>query len=88
MDNVVDMKPKAAATNDNGASAESDERAVILSTLENVMTFQERLEEGMKLMTQAFTGMQRQIRDLEHEVAELKKKKKPAILNAVGERAN
>lgn len=88
MDNIVELKTKVAATNDNGASAEADERAVILSTLENVITFHECLEEGMKLMTQAFTGMQRQIRDLEHEVAELKKKKKPAIYSATGERAN
>lgn len=64
-----------------------DERAVIMATLENVMAFQERLEQGMRLMTDALAQTQSQVRSLEKEVAALKRKR-PAILSATGERVN
>lgn len=64
-----------------------DERAVIMATLENVMAFQERLEQGMRLMTDVLAQTQSQVRSLEKEVAALKRKR-PAILSATGERVN
>lgn len=64
-----------------------DERAVIMATLGNVMAFQERLEQGMRLMTDALAQTQSQVRSLEKEVAALKRKR-PAILSATGERVN
>lgn len=64
-----------------------DERAVIMATLENVMAFQERLEQGMRLMTNALAQTQSQVRSLEKEVGALKRKR-PAILSATGERVN
>lgn len=85
-ENVVELKPKLAANDDPG-NAEADERAVIMATLENIMNFQGRLEQGMRLMTDALAQTQSQVRSLEKEVAALKRKR-PAILNASGERAN
>lgn len=83
MENVVEMKPKAVVVKE----AEADERAVIMATLENIMNFQERLEQGMRLVTDALAQVQSQCRSLEKEVATLKRKR-PAILNATGERVN
>lgn len=65
-----------------------EERDQILSTLENMMEYQERLDQGMKLMTQALQAMEARIRDLEHNYEKMRKPTKPVILNSVGDRAN
>lgn len=82
---VVEFKGKKLDTDPPEMS--QDERAVIMATLENVMAFQERLEQGMRLMTDALAQTQSQVRSLEKEVAALKRKR-PAILSATGERVN
>ena len=87
MENVVELKPKAVQATESAVTAEADERAVIMATLENIMNFQERLESGMRLVTDALAQVQSQVRSLEKDVAALKRKR-PAILNASGERAN
>lgn len=85
MGDVIQLEPKAAEQEMSG-----DEHDALLQTLANVMDFQESLEKGMKLATQVIAEMQAHIRDLEHDVAHLKKllPKKPAILNSQGARAN
>lgn len=87
-DNVVRFQPKSDVNPAPPISA--DEREAIMQTLANVMDFQERLENGMKLATKVIAELQSHVRDLEHDVAQLKKAapKKPAIFNAQGARAN
>ena len=77
---------------DKGAASDmpANEREFIMATLANVMDFQEKLERGMKMDSAVIAELQGHVRDLEHDMAELKKRlpKKPAILNAQGARAN
>lgn len=66
----------------------ASEREQFFATLENMMEYQERLDQGMKLMTQALQAMEARIRDLEHNFEQSKKKPKPVILNSAGLRVN
>lgn len=85
-DNVFPFERKP----DDAPAISADERDVIMSTLANVMDFQERLEKGMQLATRVISELQSHVRDLEHKVAALERAqpKKPAIFNAQGARAN
>jgi hypothetical protein len=85
-DNVVPFDRKS----DDTDALSSSERETIMQTLSNVMDFQEKLECGMKMASAVIAELQSHVRDLEHEMAALKKAlpKKPAILNALGARAN
>lgn len=82
--NIVAFAPKPKPEE----AAPPTERDVIIQTLENVMDVQERLEKGMKLAVQVIAELQSHVRDLEHDVAQLKKPKRPVILNSMGARAN
>jgi hypothetical protein len=53
-------------------------------TLENVIASQEKLQEAVELLTQAMVAMDARLARLEQGA----KKKPPAILNRLGERAN
>lgn len=66
----------------------SSDRDVIMQTLENVMDVQERLEKGMNLVVEVITQLQLRVRDLEHAIVEIRKPKRPVILNSTGARAN
>lgn len=83
-DNVIPFEKPAVA------EMPADEREVIMATLANVVDFQEKLERGMKMAGVVIAELQAHVRDLESEVAALKKAlpKKPAIFNAQGARAN
>jgi hypothetical protein len=85
-DNIVEFQKQKEMSED---IMSSDEREVILQTLANVMDFQEKLEKGMKFATSVIAELQSHVRDLEHDVARLKKElpKRPAILNSQGGRA-
>lgn len=61
---------------------------VIMATLENVLRVQQSHDQQVSTLISLIGEMQAHIRDLEHSVAQLKKPKKPAILNSVGGRAN
>lgn len=76
------------AANDDALS--ENERETIHQTLENMMTFSEHLERGIKLATNVIAGLELRLAAAEREIAELKRRapKKPAIYNATGERAN
>jgi hypothetical protein len=67
-----------------------DERAQIMGTLAAVMDMQAAHEQQMKLAINIIGELQAHVRDLEHDVARLKKAeaKKPVILNSQGARAN
>lgn len=86
-DGVLTFAPKPAMAETDGAPIPS-ERDVIMQTLENVLEVKERLEAGMKLATRVIQDLQRHVRDLEHDVAELKKPKRAIILNSQGSRAS
>lgn len=87
-DKVVQMKKPVIPANDDGMS--ENERDTIHQTLENMLTFQEHLERGIKLATQVIAGLEVRLAGAEREIAELKKRvpRKPAIYNSTGERAN
>jgi hypothetical protein len=53
-----------------------------------MMAVQQGHDQQISTLISLIGEMQAHIRDLEHDVAELKKPKKPAILNSVGGRAN
>jgi hypothetical protein len=86
-DNIIPFEPKQEAVE---PVMSGDDREVIMQTLANVIDFQEKLEKGMQLASRVIAELQSHVRDLEREVAQLKKAlpKKPAILNAQGARAN
>lgn len=86
IDNIIPFAPKSEPEQEMPVG----EREVIMQTLSNVMDFQERLENGFKLATKVIAELQAHVRDLEHDVAKLKKNqpKKPVILNSQGARAN
>lgn len=86
MADVVEFKGKKM---DAGAPEMSqDENAVIIATLENMMAVQQGHDQQVSTLIALIGEMQAHIRDLEHDVAELKKPKKPVILNSIGKRAN
>lgn len=88
-DNVLAFAPKEKPDDASIASeAAPSDRDVIMQTLENVMDAQEQLEKGMKLAVQVIAELQSHVRDLEHDVAQLKKPKRAVILNSQGARAN
>lgn len=87
--NVLTFAPKPSAIPEPATrDVTPADRTVIMQTLENVMDVQERLEKGMNLAVQVIAQLQSRVRDLEHDVAELKKPKRPVILNSQGSRAN
>lgn len=90
VDNIVPFQPRHGSEMDAVETQQAAERAAIMDTLGNVMTLQESFDHQMKLATAIIAELQAHVRDLEHEVANLKKSlpKKPAILNAQGARAN
>lgn len=87
---VVPFKARAGSELDDAEIAAIAERDAIMATLSNVMDLQKSFEEQMKLAIGIIGELQAYVRDLEHDVARLKKTeaKKPAILNAQGARAN
>lgn len=85
MADVVEFKGKKP---ESGFVELPDERVVIMATLENVMKAQQGHDQQISTLISLIGEMQAHIRDLEHAVAQLKKPKKPAILNSVGGRAN
>lgn len=82
---VVDLKPKTMPAND-----QPDDKAVVMATLENILTAQQQQEQQISTLIAVISELQSHVRDLEHEVARLKKNeaKTPVILNAQGKRAN
>lgn len=70
--------------------AAAAERDAVMATLANMLAAQQQFEDQMKLAIGIIGELQAHVRDLEHEVARLKKAeaKKPVILNAQGARAN
>lgn len=88
MDKVVDFKSKKAAP--VPANDGLDERAILMQTIENLLTMQGHQEQQISTLIVLIGEMQSRISDLEHNVTQLKKAapKKPAILNAHGARAN
>lgn len=85
--NILPFLPKAESEVE---PISADDREIIMQTLSNVMDFQEKLEAGMKFASKIIAELQSHVRDLEHDVAQLKKNqpKKPVILNSQGARAN
>jgi hypothetical protein len=67
-----------------------DERAAIMGTIENLMGMNEARDQQLSTLIAVIGELQSHVRDLEHDVARLKKEraKTPAILNAQGARAN
>lgn len=88
MDKVVEFKGKKPAP--VPANDGLDERAVLMQTIENLLTMQGHQEKQISTLIAVMGEMQSRISDLEHGVTQLKKAvpKKPAILNAHGARAN
>lgn len=86
MADVVEFKGKKMDA--EAPEMSQDENAVIMATLENMMAVQQGHDQQISTLISLIGEMQAHIRDLEHDVAELKKPKKPAILNSVGGRAN
>ncbi len=86
-DKVVPFKQSPPA---NDETLSENERETIQQTLENMMTFSEHLERGIKLATNVIAGLELRCATLEKKVADLERKapKKPAIYSATGERAN
>lgn len=63
-----------------------DEERALLNTLENLMSFQERLEKGLNLAIQTIRQLDTRIKRLEQ--SDKRRDLAPAILNSHGERVN
>lgn len=87
---VIPFQSRNGSDMDDAEIAAMAERDAIMQTLSNVMDMQTSFENQMKLAIGIIGELQAHVRDLEHDVAKLKKAspKKPAILNAHGARAN
>lgn len=87
---VIPFQSRPGSDMDDAEIAAMAERDAIMGTLSNVMDMQKSFEDQMKLAIGIIGELQAHVRDLEHDVARLKKElpKKPAILNAQGARAN
>lgn len=90
MEKVVEFKSKAAKAEQPWSDGQASEQAVIIGTLENVLTMQGHQEKQISTLIALIGEMQSRISDLEHKVGRIKKAddKKPVILNSHGSRAN
>lgn len=87
---ILPFQPRPGADVDNAEIAAAAERDAVMATLANVIDLQRSFEDQIKLAINIIAELQAHVRDLEHDVARLKKAeaKKPVILNAHGARAN
>lgn len=87
---VIPFQPRPGSDMDYAEIAAMAERDAIMATLSNVLDMQKSFENQMKLAIGIIGELQAHVRDLEHDVARMKKErtKTPVILNAQGARAN